>query len=658
MVAASFLVAATTYGLFGWDYSKRAAAIGARSEAERLIEEKARNNPTLANDLARLRQDYGDVALATKLALDARQATESLALTPLTEQLKRKEPVHEAILVNLVQTTGMNPGDPALETFLAGYDTAIRILPNAAQRKDVLASLRESSRSPDDWSFVRRGYDALLVWRATRRDPALWQLYKRDYAWLSGMIPARTVREAETVSGSDGDISVDVLEHRIRALLGVAARHGDLLERLYSESPEQAILAYHVIETYGDTLEITTKRYGLPLLETTEVIYANPEVLNTYWATHGGGRERAEFQAALLSGVYKEHPSVWTYARATPLALQLYLDAPQHAEVVLERYGSNPGFLLEIYDTYGPHATTDDTVLLVNVIASLAQYKDVAARLLFDYRDNREFRSAISNPAIGTRIVPFVARFPEMLVAVNVDPRYVDKYFYADGRLKDADQWWEAVPGGSILKLAANLKNGYPCDWGEVGWAVFDVADVGLMVFTAGTAEAVTSGIKGAVKGGARVAAGILKASQGVRKVIPGIGGKEAARIDLREAAKGITKAGDDLALRIAPASAPEWLPTWKRIGYALMATKLYARGSLVAEAPRQIGESLAGVAIEIASAPGKVLVGISKEMLQRSGARLESLPAPLVHVLLVLGLLGLAHMSWRRLRTHHAKVL
>lgn len=180
IIVGALIVSAIGYGLLGWDFSVRAATSGAKSEAQRLLDEQVKNNPVIADKISQLRSEYGEVAVAAKLSLDAKLAGESVNNEPLAIQLERNEPVHEAVLINLVQVTGMSPGDPALETFLTSYDSAIRLMPDPEQRVATLSSLREASKSQADWQYIREGYDALLVWQATREAPALWDLYKKE----------------------------------------------------------------------------------------------------------------------------------------------------------------------------------------------------------------------------------------------------------------------------------------------------------------------------------------------------------------------------------------------------------------------------------------------------------------------------------------------
>lgn len=686
------LASAAGYGLWGWEVSKRTASIGAKSEAQRFLDEQVKKNPVMADKISRLRSDYGEVALATKLRLDAKLAGDNSFNAPLAIQLERNEPIHEAVLINLVQSTGMRPGDPDLETFLISYDSAIRMIPDPEQRVATLSSLKEVSQSPADWQLVRAGYPALLAWQATRETPELWALYKQENDWLAELILQRITLEANFSSNMEMEKLFNP-DDRIRELLAVASHHKTLLRTVYDTSPEQAVLAYHIFELYGDTLSIATSRYGLPLIETLDVIYANPDILEDYAASKGQYTDTGELQAAFLNDIYKQNHSVWLYARTTPLALQLFLDARQNANAVLERYGDNEGFLLQLYGSYSDEG--QENALLLNAVAALAEYEDVAAILLFDYRDNMAFKNALVHPEIGARIIPYAARFPKTITEASNDPGYVNKYFDEQGRLKDPDRWWEALPGGSVAKVVSNKLQGYPCDWSELGWAVFDAVDVGLMVCTLGTSKVVTTAGKTAVKGGARAASVALRGAddvvrtgkkltgtltrkvlaqadsgKGIKQLFPFLRGaatksddvvraaSKTSRGTLGNAADWIRRSGDDLAEKIGRSASPENIKKWKLLGYGLAFVKAYARRDLLKKAPEQFGENVADFLTLLATAPGKALASAFQEMIQNTGIGLQGIPVPLVHIGIVLALLFAAGVVWRLTRSKHVNPL
>ncbi|MFN9878359.1 MAG: hypothetical protein ACK557_07760, partial [Planctomycetota bacterium] len=60
---------------------------------------------------------------------------------------------------------------------------------------------------------------------------------------------------------------------------------------------------------------------------------------------------------------------------------------------------------------------------------------------------------------------------------------------------------------GSVANVARNYATGRSSDWSEIGWAVWDVADVGLMVVSFGTTKIATEAAKQTAKGVGKSAA-------------------------------------------------------------------------------------------------------------------------------------------------------
>ncbi len=684
IIAVGLAASGVAYLFLGRSTTQRLAAVNIRDEAGRFLDDQARNNPALADELARLRMSHGDLAVASKLKMDADVAARKLNVPPLAEQLARHEPIHEITLIGLATSTGMRVDDPVFEEFLTNYDQAIRLMPDSAARADILSQLEQVARSPEDWRVVRQGFDTLLVWHATRQVPALWEFYKAEHDWLAEPLMECALLEA---AAADETLAVDENASggaRVCALLAAVQNHRDLVQQARDVMPEELGLVLHVFEGYGDVLELAQGRYGLPLDETLEVIYANPGSLDSLGKEAGTGHAGVEQQAALLDTIYKSNSNIWKHARTTPLALQLFLDAPTSADKILEDFGDNPGFLLQFYEAYrerngetegGEHGDP----VFANAAASLAKFGDLAAITLFEYRDNPYFRDALGNKDIGPRIVPFVARFPDKLTAASKDPGYVNKHFDGEGKAIDDERWWEALPGGSIAKVAKNWGSGYPCDWSELGWAAFDVVDVGLIFFTAGTSKVITGGAKAGIKTTGKLAGRSLdrmvRMQAKGKRVLSAFGHTAASADDVarvtRVAAKpsmlrsfgqslksgmgkfsrSIESRADYLAKRTGRLGGKAHATNWRRLGYALALFKVYARKDALDKAPEQIGETLAGLVTEALQVAGEMLAGAAREFANRAGL---SVPVPIVHAVIVGCLFAAAFVSWRLLRPKH----
>ncbi len=682
------ILAAGAYFFLGMDFSKRAAAIGAKSELEHFLDDRSENDPALAADLARLRSEFGDLPVAAKLKLDSVSDNKNSNYAPLSSQLQRQEPLHEIRLIKLFQSSGIPLADPAFEIFLVGFDEAIRILPNPVDRIAVLESLESASKIPDDWRFVQQGYLELLVWRATRETPDLWEYYKREHEWLAALIAERCFIDMKSMAEM-GEFGASDLEQRLQSLVQAAYRHHAMIHEMYEVSPKETVNAYHVFECYGEALEITRNRFQIPLDQTVAVLFANPAVFDN---EKDGDPVAApgEAEANFLRQV-NDKPNVWKYSQAIPMAMQLYKDVPDYAEEVLNLTGGNPIFIVQIYEAYGPSGKSEDKTLLTNACAAIAKYDLVALKTLDQYKGNEDFRTALADSRINTRIIPFAERFPELIDEATGDPEYVNKVLDENGKFKDHEQWWEALPGGSIFKVADNWRNGYPCDWSEVGWAVYDTADIALMVATVGTSKVVTSSAKFGVKSAGRMSAHVVDdlaelpaktikfSRQGVAVTdeVAGIGGKVVPMLKLaarsgdeivEQGAKALPKTSgsragsvirntaDDIAERIGRASDPKHLGKWRTVAFGMMAVKLYARQDLLKKAPDQMGKSLMEATAAALEIPGRVLAAAVSELLKQLGV--NRFPVWPFHLFTTGALLGLAMFTFQLGRPRHVRPL
>ncbi|HQH74018.1 MAG TPA: hypothetical protein PK360_18230, partial [bacterium] len=366
-----------------------------------------------------------------------------------------------------------------------------------------------------------------------------------------------------------------------------------------------------------------------------------------------------------LAVIWRDHRVVWNYAKAVPLALKLYNDTPQNADKVLEKYGNNAAFLLQLYENYGNEDEDGNSRTMAFVGDAIAKYEDLAVHILFQYKDNNGFKDLLANPEVGSRVIPYVARFPDGLPNLKSDTRWIDRYFDKEGKAIDDERWWEALPGGSIVKVMKNKIDGKPCEWSELEWAVFDTVDVGLVVFSVGTSKAITSGAKVALKGGARAAGqGIRvadKAGEALRWLRRGQKAErvsEASRIARGGARSGslfaqqgsealykrMLRGAEEWGEKIKKLADPKYKKAWRAVGITLAVTKVYARGDALKKAPTQIGEWLGQALSGAATAAGEFLASTVQQLLEPEGF---SWAAPFFHMLIVLLLLGASYGAW-----------
>lgn len=240
---------------------------------------------------------------------------------------------------------------------------------------------------------------------------------------------------------------------------------------------------------HGELIRLATGPKGnVPRSEILDVLFANDDFLER-WRIDKGETDTATLElVAHFADLQKSKPGVWREARYSPLALQLEEAAPRHANEVLEEYGPDDiaTLLLSGYEESAAKATE-----------AVARFGDIAIVVLQMYADEAAgneglFHRALRNPDVGVRIVPFVAsKGDDGLTKLESDIKWLDKYFHPDGRPRNEVAWYEAVPiVGAPAKVAANLVQGHPSTWEELGWAAVDVADGALLVATFGASAA------------------------------------------------------------------------------------------------------------------------------------------------------------------------
>lgn len=259
--------------------------------------------------------------------------------------------------------------------------------------------------------------------------------------------------------------------------------------QLAEDDRRPAPVVVALFREHGDLIRLATGPKGnVPRSEILDVLFANDDFLER-WRIEKGESNNATLElVAHFADLQKSKPGVWREARYSPLALRLEEAAPRHANEVLEEYGPDDiaTLLLSGYEESAVKATQ-----------AVARYGDLAIVVLQRYADeaggpNGLFHSALRNPEVDFRIVPFVAaKGDEGLTELEKNVRWLDRDFHPDGRPRDETEWYEAIPiAGGPSKVAANWLRGHPSTWEELGWAAVDVADGALLVATFGASAA------------------------------------------------------------------------------------------------------------------------------------------------------------------------
>ena len=333
--------------------------------------------------------------------------------------------------------------------------------------------------------------------------------------------------------------------------------------------PVPVILA--MFQEYGEFVKIATgNEFDVARSDILDVIFANTDYLDRWTSVKGSSNDSWEKLAAHFSQLQRSKPNVWREARYSPLALRLNDEAPQFANKVLEMYGQDDIAAL-IFSGYEQE--------VLPATESIFAFGDLAIYILQKYADepggsNWLFHQALKNQKCGIRVIPYIAlRDDQGLTDLEENIKWADKYFDERGKPRNPD-WYEAVPFvGASAKIVSNIKNGSPSSWEELGWAAFDIADVGFTIATLGGGSIVT---KTLVSGKTTILATGKKAAKSTLK-------RFASRQVAQQARK---KIGESLLRKVAilPKLKGLFSPAPRRIWSAMaIAKKMIQAGYLTA---------------------------------------------------------------------------
>jgi hypothetical protein len=476
LFALAFLIACVF-----WLYNGKALISRTNGSAESATVAKYKQeNPKAADYITRAQDRFGQFNTAVAL-----QATEG---TYLNSEAMEQAVDLRARLVSLYREDRTNESD-----FLWSHGMAVDAMSGMQSEADAYLSKLETAKNDQDyWSVVRNDPVALSS-ELLKTDLALRQQYTDHRNWYISLIKVLVA----TIGVSDDSRPEEETASFIRLddLLAVTRNSGPLLRGLVvkpTEAPIEACIYYETFRQFGDVISLTAKE-GLPVKETVEVVILNRDNLLTDDEERNGSPVgNPTGVASRLIKLHHDRPSVWAAAQRDGYVLSFDELTPSLAQSVLEEHADlGPASL--IVTQYSDVATQAAKIV--------QRYGQLGIAVLAQYEGSDRFRQLLRSGDVDHRIAMVaVLKADEGLEKALDNPKYVDKWIGDDGDpLKD--QWWVGVPlVGGIAKVAVNYADGVPSDWSEIGWAAWDVADVGLMVVSLGTSKVLTSGAKQAIK--------------------------------------------------------------------------------------------------------------------------------------------------------------
>lgn len=456
-----------------------------KSESKAIAEFK-RNNPKAADWLAQQKDRYGQ--FNTSVAMESLRGR---VLNP--EALKQNVEIR-ARLISLYQNDGADH-----ESVLWSHGTAMDAMSELPDETDAYLTNLESARVDQDyWSLVRSDPVALSS-KLLKSNLELRKHYLDNRDWYVEMTEVLVAMIG--ITPADDTDEEDAGFVQIDDLLQVANDGKPYLMQLVpkpSESSVEACIYYETFRQFGQVISMAAQQ-GVPPKEATEVIILNRDALLQDDEVEGAKVQDPTTVAARLVTLYRSRPSVWAAAQRDGYVLSFDQLTPGLSQSVLEKHADLG--VASLIATQYPDVATKAAAIVDN-------YGELGIAVLAQYDGSENFRALLRNGSVDHRIAMVAVLKSDVgLESVLGDPAYLDKWIDKEGKPL-ADEWWVNVPlVGGVAKVAKNYGTGVPSDWSEIGWAAWDVADVGLMIASFGTSKVLTEGAKQGAKQAGKSAA-------------------------------------------------------------------------------------------------------------------------------------------------------
>ena len=395
----------------------------------------------------------------------------------------------------------------------------------AHKYSELLSELKELDAH--SWSVAQKYPVAAFVYGALKERSDLWKWYVDNATWctdyLMSLVPegdaAGVVEFIKTLRANQE--ALELVHSEIESKTDGEIGELDLGDGQSFSKMECHAAAFSFVAEFGDVLR-PLARAKAPMLISFNVLSQNMDAFKLDTAED---RRMAGERLAVIWAHHETSP-VW-YQASLPSGIgviRLYEKVPQYASKVIGLFGECyvARFLLD-EKYYG-----GNDALLTAATYAISEWEEPGWAVLMRFKESDEFKELLARKDIGVKVVPYVlTKGPnEAIAQLFDDPRWADRYFNADGSLKkDKKNICEALPFvGGITTVAKNWAKGYPCTMEEIGWATFDVIDLGLTFVSFGTSKGGTEALK---QGGKQVVKRSVKqGSKSVSKTIAKKGGK------------------------------------------------------------------------------------------------------------------------------------
>ncbi|MFT5856763.1 MAG: hypothetical protein ACI8XO_004017, partial [Verrucomicrobiales bacterium] len=433
------------------------------------IEEIRKLNPEADAFFAKVQDQRDSAALGATIRAAEIEHGKDSALRQVADQIGSSRPPAYYRLLHLATDLDHAPSESDREAILYSHGTTLQNLlieETGSAADDYLTQLESAAADPTLWPTVKDDPVGLLLAPHLKGEPDLWQFYRDERDWLADLL-------ATAAPDAESDLTGGAF---LANLVRVAK---DNHPQVKSAVAEFGLVALPLYETYGTTLRETHK-LGVPDNEALEIIFANQDQFAT-----------TPPSADSLINLKNNRPAVWDAARYETLVLRLDQEVPHLSEPLLKQFpdADIAAFLYTNYESEIPQAA-----------ASLEKFGDLALYILNRYQDDPRAHQLLKNPQIGSRAIPFLARFGDQgFEKLDDNLKWLDRYFDAEGNPTQGHGWIEGIPiVGAPANVVQHWAKGNPVSWGELGWAGLDVIDGALLVASFGSSAPITVAKQGA----------------------------------------------------------------------------------------------------------------------------------------------------------------
>jgi len=668
IVPAIFLFGAGYYLMEQWEFTERLMQNSPAAQAQRAIEEYAKNNPRQAASILHFQDKLDAVPLRMKINVDERLPGDVPGYLPLTEGAELDRVPPDLALLQIAHDSGLFYDDAKWSVFLESYLELFSLENDQNMQSAVLAQLKESTANQEVWAVVQNSpFDLLVAQSTLSSHPDLWAYYAAKRASLYGPLHDAIGMAAYSALETDEEIDIPGL---IQGLITTHRQHEPLIrkyqaafqpnvdERNSEDMSEfydaESAIVLHLLQQEGDVVNLAVNQLGMPLEEVLGVLRTSA-VIEVQDDDLLGLDNDAEAMARQLHIIYQKSPAIWEAAQEYPFAIDLWQDAPQNAEKVITMFGDNPLFIPQLYEVYDKRDNEGLTLTMAHVAEALVRYDTQAAWILNEYRDNEQFHALLANPEVGWRVVGLVAHEPARLNEAHEDPRWVARFVDEKGERRRDEHTWELIPLTGPIKVLKNYRDGVPNTWEEIGWAAFDSLTIPLVFVTAPTNLAAkgTSSTYRALRGAratkvASQARAFSPVSQNATRVLSSLSRAFPKAVAIIKAsAQQMYNSGAQAFAAIQRLSAQQYRVVWRNVAL-VAAFRLYMRPELLKDFGRNTGEFAGRGARNLVDQVSKAVVAAVREVMPEWSNRL---PTFFAHFFFVAVLLGCAVASFFMLR-------